>query len=110
MSAPARILSLILGSQRIVLAEFFAQPSGGLVLQNYRFCEVLVDPADEEIDQAELASLCELVDELHVKGREVNYAVTAQSVFARFVKLPSVEHEKIERIIAFEAQQNLPVT
>src|SRR5205807_356430 len=30
------------------------------------------------------------------------------SVFARFVKLPAVEEEKIERIIAFEAQQNVP--
>ena len=34
--------------------------------------------------------------------------VPAQSVFARFVKLPAVEEEKIERIIAFEAQQNVP--
>src|SRR5205823_98036 len=36
------------------------------------------------------------------------YAPAAQSVFARFVKLPAVEEEKIERIIAFEAQQNVP--
>src|SRR6202040_88941 len=36
------------------------------------------------------------------------YAVPGQSVFARFVKLPAVEQEKIERIIAFEAQQNVP--
>jgi Tfp pilus assembly PilM family ATPase len=34
--------------------------------------------------------------------------VPAQSIFARFVKLPAVEEEKIERIIAFEAQQNVP--
>ena len=38
----------------------------------------------------------------------VNYCVAAQSVFARFVKLPAVDEEKIERIIAFEAQQNVP--
>ena len=38
----------------------------------------------------------------------VNYAGRGQSVFARFVKLPAVEEEKIERIIAFEAQQNVP--
>ncbi|PYL53137.1 MAG: hypothetical protein DMF29_09255, partial [Verrucomicrobia bacterium] len=29
-------------------------------------------------------------------------------VFTRFVKLPSIDAEKIERIIAFEAQQNVP--
>src|SRR5207247_10334838 len=38
----------------------------------------------------------------------VNDAVPAQSVFARFVKLPALEVEKIERIISFEAQQNVP--
>src|SRR5207253_5688518 len=33
---------------------------------------------------------------------------SSQSVFARFVKLPAVEEEKVERIIVFEAQQNVP--
>src|SRR6267143_6920616 len=91
MAKPTRIISLNLGSQTIGLAEFQAQPQGGLVLQNYRLREVLIDPAGEEIRHA-----------------AVNYAVSAQSVFARFVKLPAVEEEKIERIIAFEAQQNVP--
>jgi type IV pilus assembly protein PilM len=109
MPAPTRILSLNLGSQTIGLAEFSAQAHGGLVLQNYRLREVLVDPTGEGIGQAELAStLRGLLDELRSKDGEVNYAVAAQSVFARFVKLPSVEEEKIERIIAFEAQQNVP--
>src|SRR6267378_11386 len=46
--------------------------------------------------------------EFQIRHEAVNYAVPAQSVFARFVKLPAVEEEKIERIIAFEAQQNVP--
>src|SRR5207245_2680579 len=54
------------------------------------------------------AVLREMMDELHVRGGRVNYAAAGQSVFARFVKLPAVEEEKIERIIAFEAQQNVP--
>ena len=41
-------------------------------------------------------------------GAPVNYALPAQSVFARFVKLPAVEEEKIDKIISFEAQQNVP--
>ena len=49
-----------------------------------------------------------MMRELGLKGGPVNYAVSAQSVFARFVKLPAVEEEKIERIITFEAQQNVP--
>src|SRR5947199_2469140 len=109
MAKPARIISLNLGSQTIGLAEFQAKAEGGLVLQNYRLREVLIDPAGEEIRRAQISStLREMMAELQIRSEAVNYAVSAQSVFARFVKLPAVEEEKIERIIAFEAQQNVP--
>src|SRR6266700_3527825 len=109
MPKPTRIIGLNLGSQTIGLAEFEAQPLGGLVLQNYRLREVLIDPAGEEIRRTQIsAALREMMAELQIRHAAVNYAVSAQSVFARFVKLPSVEEEKIGRIIAFEAQQNVP--
>ncbi len=103
------ILSLNLGSQTIGLAEFGAQSHGGLVLRGYRLREVLVDPAGEGIQQAQIASaIREMLGEMQIKEGDVNYAVAAQPVFARFVKLPALEEEKIEKIIAFEAQQNVP--
>ena len=109
MPKPTRIISLNLGSQTIGLAEFQAQAQGGVVLQNYRLREVLIDPAGEGIRRAQTsATLREMMAELQIRHEAVNYAVSAQSVFARFVKLPAVEEEKIERIIAFEAQQNVP--
>ena len=109
MPKPTRIISLNLGSQTIGLAEFQAQAQGGLVLQNYRLREVLIDPAGEGIRRTQTsATLREMMAELQIRNEVVNYAVSAQSVFARFVKLPAVEEEKIERIIAFEAQQNVP--
>jgi len=109
MTKATRIISLNLGSQTIGLAEFQAQPQGGLVLQNYRLREVLIDPAGEEIRRTQIsAALREMMAELQIRHEAVNYAVSAQSVFARFVKLPAVEEEKVERIIAFEAQQNVP--
>src|SRR2546423_4547249 len=109
MAKPTRIISLNLGSQTVGLAEFQAQPEGGLVLQNYRLREVLIDPAGEGIRRGQISSaLREMMAEMQVRSEAVNYAVSAQSVFARFVKLPAVEEEKIERIIAFEAQQNVP--
>ncbi len=54
------------------------------------------------------AALREMMEELRLKKGDVNFAVPGQSVFTRFVKLPIVEEEKIERIISFEAQQNVP--
>jgi type IV pilus assembly protein PilM len=109
MAAPTRILSLNLGTHTVGLAEFHAQPNGGLVLNGYRLREILVDPSNEDARNAQIAAaLREILAELGIKGGPVNYATAAQSVFARFVKLPAVEEEKIERIIAFEAQQNVP--
>src|SRR5437868_11200659 len=109
MAKPPRIISLNLGSQTIGLAEFQAQAQGGVVLQNYRLREVLIDPAGEGIRRMQTsATVREMMAELQIRHEAVNYAVSAQSVFARFVKLPAVEEEKIERIIAFEAQQNVP--
>ena len=109
MPATTRILSLNLGSHTVGLAEFHAEPNGGLVLNGYRLREILADSANDSARNAQIAAaLREMMSELHLKGGPVNYATAAQSVFARFVKLPAVEEEKIERIISFEAQQNVP--
>lgn len=109
MPVATRILSLNLGSHTIGLGEFQTQSNGGLVLNGYQLREILADPANESARNAQIAAaLREMLAALGSKGGAVNYAIAAQSVFARFVKLPAVEEEKIERIIAFEAQQNVP--
>ena len=110
MAALTRILSLNLGSQTIGLAEFQTQPHGGLVLAQYRVREILGDTAGEVARNAQItAGIRQMLGEMGIKPGSVNYAVPAQSVFARFVKLPAVDEvEKIDRIITFEAQQNVP--
>jgi type IV pilus assembly protein PilM len=109
MPAPARLITLNIGSQTISLARFRVQPRGGLVLLDYRFREILADPAGEGTLPGQItAALREMLDEVGIKSSSVNYALGAQSAFLRFVKLPLVEEEKIERIIGFEAQQNVP--
>ena len=109
MSPRARITALNLGSQSIELAEFRAQPPGGLMLCGYRSRELLAAPAREATRHTDVvAAVREMLDELKIKGGPVNYTVAEESVFARFVTLPPIEGEKIERIISFEAQQNVP--
>ena len=109
MSPRTRITTLNLGSQSIELAEFRAQPQGGLILCGYRSRELLADPAREGTRRTQVvAALREMLGELQIKGGPVNYTVAEEAVFARFVKLPPIDEEKIERIIAFEAQQNVP--
>jgi type IV pilus assembly protein PilM len=114
MAIAPRLISLNLGSQTVGLAEFRVQAHGGLVLLDYRLREMPLDPATGQRREAHTALhetaavLREMMHELRIKNGAVNCSLPAQSVFARFVKLPSLEHEKLEKVIAFEAQQNVP--
>src|SRR6267142_973464 len=109
MPGVARILTLNLGSQAISVVDFRPQSGGGLVLHDYKRRDLVIENPGEQVRHAQITStIREILNELGIKSANVNYAVAGQSVFARFVKLPSVEEEKIDRIIAFEAQQNVP--
>lgn len=109
MAAPNRILCLNLGTQTIGLAEFKTGQNGGLVLSSFETRELLADPAADATRLAQTKLLVqEMVGALKLKGSKVNYAVSAQSVFTRFVKLPSVGEEQVDQIVTFEAQQNVP--
>lgn len=109
MAASNRILALDLGTQTVAVAEFHAEKDGGLVLTNYKTGELLGDPAVDATRTAQAKiTIGELVGGLGIKGAKVNYAVSAQSVFTRFVKLPSVGEEQVADIVKFEAQQNVP--
>jgi len=109
MAAPTRILTLSLGTQTIGLAEFNVGQNGVVVLSSYQTRELLADPAADStrIAQANLL-LKELVQSLKLRGSKISYAVSSQSVFTRFVKLPSVGEEQVDQIVTFEAQQNVP--
>lgn len=109
MAAPNRILSLNLGTQTLGLAEFKTGPNGGLVLSGWQTRELLADPAADASRQAQTKLLVqEMVEAMGLKGQKINYTVSSQSVFTRFVKLPSVGEEQVDQIVAFEAQQNVP--
>ena len=113
MAAPAHLITLNIGSQTIGLAEFRVI-HGRLVLLNFRFRETPLDPETGQRREAHVALhetagvLRELMREMHIHRGPLNYAVPAQSVFARFVKLPGLDAEKIHKVISFEAQQNVP--
>ena len=109
MPGPTRLITLNLGSQTIGVAEFRVA-HGGLVLLNYRLREIPLDPETGHRRDAHVAlgEGAAVMREMHIHRRLVNYGLPAHSVFARFVKLPPVGQEKLDKIIAFEAQQNVP--
>jgi type IV pilus assembly protein PilM len=109
MASPARIVAVNLGSQTISVAEFRRQGAIGLAIHGFRRRDVIADNPADPLRHLQITTvLRQMLDELGIKKMKANYAVPGQSIFTRFVRLPAVEEEKIERIIAFEAQQNVP--
>lgn len=95
--------------QTIGLAEFRTSSSGGLVLNHFKLTELLADPSAEGTRLAQMKiAVQEMFEGLKLKGGRVNYTIPAQSVFTRFVRLPSVGVDQVDQIITFEAQQNVP--
>ena len=43
-----------------------------------------------------------------IKGGKVSVSLSGQSVFIRFLKLPKIQQGKIDKIIKYEAQQQIP--
>lgn len=106
--SPATV-ALNIGSQRIGMAVFEAAKGGGLVLKSYETEMIVADPAMEaaRVSQTRIA-VASLVQKLKVGKSRVRYAISGQSVFTRFVKLPPLQEENIEQLVTFEAQQHVP--
>jgi len=102
-------VALNIGSQRIGMAVFETSKSGGLILKSYDSETIVADPAldSSRISQSRVA-IADLAARLKVGGSKVRYAISGQSVFTRFVKLPPLQEDNIEQLVTFEAQQHVP--
>lgn len=109
MADKKSIVTLNIGSQRVSLAQFSVGKGGGLVLLKYEFYELSGDPAADSarLPQIKLA-VAALVDSLGVAKSNVIYSLSGHSAFTRFIKTPALDEENVEKLIAFEAQQNIP--
>lgn len=109
MAAPSRLLSLNLGTQTVTLADFASSESGGLILNGYDSRDLLLAGATDADKSAYITSaITDLIRVLKVRRGKVNLCIPSQSVFTRFVKLPTTDEDKVGQIIGFEAQQNVP--
>ena len=110
MADSKSIVALNIGSQRIAMGVFAVSKSGRLTLQKYDAASILADPAAEmaRLPQIRVA-ISELIDRLGIsKSSKLHYSISGQSVFTRFIKLPPIEDDNIQQLVAFEAQQHVP--
>ncbi|MFC4992790.1 Amuc_1101 family PilM-like pilus complex protein [Rubritalea tangerina] len=109
MAEPQSIITLNIGSQTVSMGRFSRSKDGGLILKSYESTAILADPAAEmtRLPQVKLA-VGELANKIGLSKDKIDYAISGQSVFTRFVKLPMLEDDDLEQLVAFEAQQHVP--
>jgi len=109
MAEPQTTVVLNIGSQRIGVAVFETSKSGGLILKGYETDTIIADPAFEASRESQIrVALDDIVEKLKISKSKVRYAISGQTVFMRFVKLPPIQDDNIEQLVTFEAQQHVP--
>ena len=102
-------LAVDFGAGSLKLAEFEVNEAGGLRLKQYGIKQLGAEGAQETTrEKVILEALQKLIAEKGIKARNCNVCAPGFHVFSKFVKLPPVETSKVQQIIQYEAQQNVP--
>ncbi|WP_018970975.1 Amuc_1101 family PilM-like pilus complex protein [Rubritalea marina] len=109
MADSQSLITLNIGSQTLSMGVFSPAKGGGLIMKAYETTNILADPAADAARLGQLRmAIAELAGKLGVSKGKVDYAISGQSVFTRFVKLPMLGEDDLEQLVAFEAQQHVP--
>ncbi len=109
MASEKNIVALEMGAQSVGGAVFSRGKGDQLILDAYHSVDLVADPAADGTQSEQLkGAIKELVKTLKVKGADVRFAVSSQSVFTRFVTLPPLDVDQVEEIVGFEAKQQVP--
>ena len=103
-------LTVDFGAGSLKLAEFEINEAGGLRLNNFAIKPLGLEGAQEATrEKADSLDACRrLIAEKGLKAKSVNVCAPGFHVFSKFVKLPPVDAGKVDQIIQYEAQQNVP--
>ena len=106
----ARIVTLNIGASRAVLAEYAVQGKTGLTLTAYGAADLTgLDWEAEGAAEAVLVpALREAAKAAGIKPGPINLALNGQMVFPRFTKFPSVSADKLEELVRYEVEQEVP--
>jgi len=102
-------LTVDFGAGSLKLAEFEINETGGLRLNDFAIKPLGLEGAQEATrEKLILATLQAVIVEKGFKAKSVNVCAPGFHVFSKFVKLPPVDAGKVDQIIQYEAQQNVP--
>ena len=105
----SRFLTLNIGASNAVLAEYALKGKGALALTAYG--EIDLSAAGEAAGSLEATltpALQRVMREKGIKAAPLVVSLNGQSVFPRFAKFPAVAADKLEELVRYEVEQNVP--
>jgi len=105
----SRFLTLNIGASKAVLAEYALKGKGSLALTAYG--EADLSAAGEAVGSLEATltpALQRIMREKGIKAAPLVVSLNGQSVFPRFAKFPAVAADKLEELVRYEVEQNVP--
>jgi len=106
----ARIVTLNIGASRAVLAEYSVKGKNGLTLTAYGSANLtgLDWEAEGSAEAVLVPALREAAKTAGIKPGSINLALNGQMVFPRFTKFPTVPGDKLDELVRYEVEQEVP--
>ena len=106
----SRIVTLNIGASRAVLAEYAVQGKQGLTLTAYGTADLagLDWDAEGSAEAVLVPALREAAKSAGIKPGPLALALNGQMVFPRFTKFPTVPADKLEELVQYEVEQEVP--
>ena len=106
----SRIVTLNIGASSAVLAEYAVKGKQGLTLTAYTSTDVVGLDWDAEgsAEAVLVPALREAAKSAGIKPGPLALALNGQMVFPRFTKFPAVSADKLEELVQYEVEQEVP--
>src|SRR5947209_13285559 len=103
-----RVLAVDIGAGHVACGVFSAGATGRLVLQRFALEPHSADPSHEARWAVDVAHALGAIAAREKLSGIAAVAVPGHLALTKFVKTPSVAKEKRDKIVAFEAAENIP--
>ena len=106
----SRIVTLNIGASRAVLAEYAVKGKRALALTAYGAADLagLDWEAEGSAEAVLVPALREVARSTGIKPGPLALALNGQMVFPRFTKFPAVSADKLEELVRYEVEQEVP--
>lgn len=109
MFSSNRILALNVGASKVLLAEFSVKNGRAPELLNYGMERLNAEPeSDAGVGAYLAAAVRSIMKARGIRPAPLMLSLSGQMVFPRFVKLPAVAADKLEQMVLYEVEQNVP--